>query len=203
MDLQDWLFYCTQSPIAAKLCGWGLLCYGAWSYFVRPGVKRLISMVQSSQHMSEVLPVLVNMADQFKPNGGNSLRDVVDRISQNQIINTLRHRTICAHLDLATFEADAKGKYTFVSRPWCNFTNMVPSQALGDGWIASVHPDDRDKVVAEWQHAIEDNREFYAVYRVLTFGQGGIVRLASRAFPAVGSTADKLVGFVGVTTIAV
>ena len=112
----------------------------------------------------------------------------------------LRHRALIAHLHIATFETDAAGMFTFVSRAWCEITRMMPEQAYGEGWISSIHILDRDRVVLEWKHALEDKREFYSEYRVILYGRDESVAVTTRAFPARIRADGPLTGMVGMTT---
>lgn len=44
----------------------------------------IIKLVEAAVHFADDLPTLQEIADEFKPNAGNSLRDTVDRIERNQ-----------------------------------------------------------------------------------------------------------------------
>ena len=36
---------------------------------------------------------------------------------------------------------------TFVNERWCELTGLSFDEALGDGWFAALHPDDRERVL--------------------------------------------------------
>jgi PAS domain S-box-containing protein len=65
------------------------------------------------------------------------------------------------------FEADARGQYTYVNHRWCEMTGLTPDRALGDGWIGAIHPDDRARVLSEWQQLVRTAAPFRAEYRCL------------------------------------
>lgn len=46
------------------------------------------------------------------------------------------------------------GSRTFVNRPWVDYTGQTVEQAMGDGWQASVHPDDLKRVREKWRTAV-------------------------------------------------
>jgi len=46
------------------------------------------------------------------------------------------------------------GSRTFVNRPWVEYTGQTVEQAMGDGWQASVHPDDLKRVREKWRTAV-------------------------------------------------
>ncbi|TWU21458.1 Sensor protein FixL [Novipirellula galeiformis] len=49
----------------------------------------------------------------------------------------------------------ADGSATFFNQKWCELTGMSMKDSLGDGWAQVIHPDDRERVLATWQHATQ------------------------------------------------
>jgi diguanylate cyclase (GGDEF)-like protein/PAS domain S-box-containing protein len=96
------------------------------------------------------------------------------------------------------FETDAAGAYTFVNTRWCDFAGIPAEAALGAGWILALHPDDRDRVVAEWQAAVSDGRDFSLEFRFQR-AAGDSIWLDGRA-TTIGSGDGETVGYVGVLT---
>jgi diguanylate cyclase (GGDEF)-like protein/PAS domain S-box-containing protein len=62
-------------------------------------------------------------------------------------------------------ETDSTGARIFVNDRWCELAGMTREAALGDGWIAAIHPADRDRVATGWTEAIEQRRPFSLEYR--------------------------------------
>ncbi|MCC7369249.1 MAG: PAS domain S-box protein [Chloroflexi bacterium] len=94
------------------------------------------------------------------------------------------------------FEADARGRYTYVNRRWSDMSGLAPDQALGNGWIAAIHPDDRERVVTAWSRLVRSDERFRAEYRiVLPTGEAGWVE--GRATLAAGD-GDGTARYVGV-----
>jgi PAS domain-containing protein len=184
----EWVYYFLG--IILSLCG-------VWQFLWKPLNKFVRNASHIGHSLNSALPVLIKIAEEFKPNGGNSLRDVVNRIEINQAVSDQRHRAIYAYLDLPVFEADAKGAYTFVSKDWCNAVNLFPEQAFADGWINSVHPEDRQKVMSEWRNAVTEKREFALDYRLAVPPDREAGRVYARAFPARVTAERPVVGYVG------
>lgn len=57
-----------------------------------------------------------------------------------------RFNSIMAVMPCLVWMADAGGSCTFVNQTWVEFTGMSPAQAMGEGWTAAMHPDDRDNL---------------------------------------------------------
>jgi PAS domain S-box-containing protein len=48
-----------------------------------------------------------------------------------------------------TTQADCRSD--FVNRGWCEYTGLGLDEAIGLGWQAAIHPDDRSTVVQAWE----------------------------------------------------
>jgi PAS domain S-box-containing protein len=79
--------------------------------------------------------------------------------------------------------ADLKGEMSFCNNQWIEYTGLTLEQTIAKGAASVVHPDDRDAVIAAWQHAISRDEPFEAEVR-LRRGSDGIYRWhLSRARP--------------------
>src|SRR3954452_2807819 len=47
-------------------------------------------------------------------------------------------------------------------------TGLASDEALGDGWIRALHPEDRDRIVSERRHLVEAGQPFKQEYRFRT-----------------------------------
>jgi PAS domain S-box-containing protein len=72
------------------------------------------------------------------------------------------------------WSARPDGCCDFLSRGWLGFTGLSSEQAQGWGWSDAIHPEDRDKLVRNWQSSIASGmpvdtearlRRFDGVYR--------------------------------------
>src|SRR5262249_49858325 len=52
---------------------------------------------------------------------------------------------------LAVFRADGAGRVTYANPRFVALGDLDAVAALGDGWLAMVHEDDVDGVIAQWQ----------------------------------------------------
>ena len=75
--------------------------------------------------------------------------------------------SLAAHTPVGLFVSGADGRCTFVNERWCELTGLSQDEALGDGWIAALHPDDRERVLAEWAAAADAERDSVTEYRFL------------------------------------
>lgn len=84
---------------------------------------------------------------------------------------------------------DARGKCIYLSRRWLDYTGRALASQLGDGWLESLHPDDRERVRARWQTAGASPRPFELEFRLRR--DDGVYRwFESRIVPVRGAGGD-------------
>jgi signal transduction histidine kinase len=75
---------------------------------------------------------------------------------------------------------------------------MSFDQALGDGWLQAVHPDDREKLSRGWQESAQLHKESFADYRFVR-PDGMIAWVMGQAVPEMNSQ-NEVIGYVGTIT---
>ena len=68
--------------------------------------------------------------------------------------------------------ADAEGRCTHVNRHYTDVVGLPAERALGDGWLAAVHPDDRACARAAWAGAVASERDYEVEYRIRHHADG-------------------------------
>ncbi|MGE0866301.1 MAG: ATP-binding protein [Vicinamibacterales bacterium] len=66
------------------------------------------------------------------------------------------------------FRAGPDGEAKYLSPGFMNMTGMTARDALGYGWIQAVHPEDRERLMANWQEALRSQTIFQAEFRFRT-----------------------------------
>jgi PAS domain S-box-containing protein len=107
-------------------------------------------------------------------------------------------RTLAALAPVGIFRSDAQGDCTYVNDRWLRYAGFPIEQALGKGWAAALHPEDRDRVSAEWSEAMNGKRDFVSEYRFRT-PQGHVTWLECRA-SALRNPDGSVAGYIGTVT---
>jgi len=69
---------------------------------------------------------------------------------------------------LGIFRTDAAGAYIYINPRYETLSGLPAVEIMGEGWLAAVHPDDRERVRSGWQDAVRDRRlEVAGSYRFL------------------------------------
>jgi PAS domain S-box-containing protein len=61
------------------------------------------------------------------------------------------------------------GHCDFLNRGWLDYAGVAAEQAQGWGWVEAIHPDDREKLVEEWQSCLASGIPIDAEVRIRRF----------------------------------
>jgi PAS domain S-box-containing protein len=75
-------------------------------------------------------------------------------------------RVLAETLPQLVWVRDPSGAATYLSPQWATYAGVPGDELLGEGWRTHIHPDDRDRVGAQWQAAVEREGGFDCEYRV-------------------------------------
>lgn len=96
------------------------------------------------------------------------------------------------------FRTRADGYTTYVNPKWCQLSNMSAEEAIGDGWLKAVHPDDRKWLSDGWNSATDKKRSSVTEYRFLR-PDGSVAWVMGQAIPE-RNTEGQIEGYVGTIT---
>jgi PAS domain S-box-containing protein len=95
------------------------------------------------------------------------------------------------------FIATPDSQHTFVNSRWVEYTGLTGEQALGWGWQAVIHPDDRSRVLRIWQDSLASGNALEYEARLLGGTDRGYRWYQTRAVP-VRDKRGKIVKWYGV-----
>ncbi|NEP10752.1 MAG: EAL domain-containing protein [Symploca sp. SIO2C1] len=64
--------------------------------------------------------------------------------------NKNQFQTLANLSPIGLFCTDAEGQFLEVNQHWCDMARLTSSEALGEGWLQTIHPDDQERVFREW-----------------------------------------------------
>jgi len=86
---------------------------------------------------------------------------------QHALMESSAHfRTLADSGQALIWTADADGVCNYVNKVWLQFTGRTFDQELGHGWLETVHPDDRERILRESAPPIARRERFNLLYRV-------------------------------------
>ncbi|MEO7965878.1 MAG: ATP-binding protein [Gemmatimonadaceae bacterium] len=106
-----------------------------------------------------------------------------------------RWQTLADIAPVFIWTTDARGRCTWVSRPWLDFTGRTLDQELGAGWFAGIHPDDEPHCREIFTRALAERTPFTMEYRLRRNDQ--VYRwITNRGVPRT-SDESSFIGFIG------
>ena len=79
-----------------------------------------------------------------------------------------RFRTLTNLSPTGIFLASPEGKCQYVNECWCEQTGMSLEDALGDGWVRSIHPDDFEVAQKAWEDGAKSGAKWKNEFRIQT-----------------------------------
>ncbi len=106
-----------------------------------------------------------------------------------------RFRTLAVHSPVGIFQCDRQANSLFVNNRYATISGVRESEAVGRGWLSTLHPLDRDEILADLEHALECCEEFSREFRFL-HDDGTVCWVWGNAVP-VSDESGYVTGFLG------
>ncbi len=109
-----------------------------------------------------------------------------------------RYQTLARISPVGIFRTDPDGATTYVNPKWCTISGLSADQAMGDGWLKAVHPDDREKLSQGWLESARSHKASLSDYRFVR-PDGTLAWVMGQAVPEMNSE-NQVIGYVGTVT---
>ncbi len=98
-----------------------------------------------------------------------ALRYLIERQATRDAlrISEARLRAMSDASPLGIFVSDAQGSCVYTNAAYHTISGLSFEQALGTNWSMAIHPEDRERVLAEWRIAARDQGPFQTEFRFL------------------------------------
>jgi len=133
-------------------------------------IPKIISVFKIGYGFGKKINRLFSLADEFKNNGGSSLRDAIDRIESNTNLVSGRLNGLFyvfgQNLGVVTIESDINGKVVHICKRWTELTGLNVDESLGHGWLNGILDKDRLTVGMDFAAAVKETREFHSEFSI-------------------------------------
>jgi diguanylate cyclase (GGDEF)-like protein/PAS domain S-box-containing protein len=125
---------------------------------------------------------------------------IIDISDRKQMEETLRKseeqfRCLSACSPVGIFLTDLEGRCTYTNPRYQAISGFTFEEALGEGYVQSIHPGDRAQVVTDWSACVATRQEYSGEYRCQT-KEGVVCWVHTRVAPMF-SDLGELIGYVG------
>jgi PAS domain S-box-containing protein len=95
-------------------------------------------------------------------------RDVTERRRADEKVreSEVRFRELADSMPQIVWTAGADGSVDYYNRQFSTYTGMSVEDAIGDGWLAGVYPEDQARTVEAWQRAVQSGEQCECEHRV-------------------------------------
>ena len=122
----------------------------------------------------------------------------LERAKQHLEDSQRRTKVLLENMPVGIVQTTMAGQCQYVNQRWSDMTGLTLEQALGDGWITAIHPEDREALLAEWQQSADAYRPIALAYRFLksdgqeVWVQGNTVALHNETDQVIGYLSSTL-----------
>lgn len=88
-------------------------------------------------------------------------------------------------LPIGLYQINADGNMVYVNEQTCELTGLKYEQILNFGWVEALHPEDREKVLNEWERC-RNKPDIFVMEERLLRPDGSISWVISHAVPYIG-----------------
>lgn len=189
------------------------ICFSLGSFWYFEDVIRilysgLVSKISMAFFFSVIFTIYLKYfeKEEFRPNY-LSFKDVYHSLTYRQKFEVAekaiqhtesRYHTLTNLVPVGIFMTRADGKTTFVNPKWCEISGLSHEEALNDGWLNAVHPEDRIKLKKGWYKDASKRKDSDAEYRFLR-SDGSIKWVLGQAIPEYNEK-RQVIGYVGTIT---
>ncbi len=88
--------------------------------------------------------------------------DISKRVDAERAIRESEEwfRTLSVAAPIGIFRTDREGRCVYLNQRLCEITGLSAENALGFGWLSSIHPEDREQTARLWQAGVEMGRNW-------------------------------------------
>jgi len=120
---------------------------------------------------------------------------IAEVMTANLTESEARFRAMNDASPFGIFVTDPKGKCIYSNAAYQKVSQQTSEESWGDGWIEIIHPEDKNRVYAQWYQAVSSGGEFNSEHR-LKLKDGKEIWVNVKA--ASIRVEDKLLGYIGV-----
>jgi len=131
-------------------------------------------------------------------NSVNSMLDSLEHSMEKERESEERYRGLTNISPVGIFRTDKNGTNTYVNPMMGKITGLSYEEAMGEGWLKVVHPEDKERISSGWQAAIRQQSPSYTDYRIIR-PDGTIAWVLGQAIPEINAE-NQVVGYVGTIT---
>lgn len=152
----------------------GIIALGMYikKWLINPFNEFKININSKIENYEKTLVNHTHTLSELKLNGGNSIKDIINKIDKTLDNNTIKLNSIAAMVKASyefeedgIFIADSLGSCYYFNKAYLEMTGLTFNEAINYGWANALHPADHKKVLESWKVCIETRSNIELVHR--------------------------------------
>lgn len=90
----------------------------------------------------------------------------LEAMTQTLLESESRFSALAQFSPVGIFRTDTYGNCIYVNPRWCELTGLSPASVVGLGWAHVLHPQDRDRIFAQWYEVAQIKKPVSEEYRL-------------------------------------
>lgn len=134
-----------------------LIIFGGYLIAFTRRIKPYISITED---LTSLKTEVSKISNEFKANGGKSLKDQINSLETSAKTILYRQRWILDNRQEPIFETDEKGDFTWVNDAFVRLTDRPFRDLKNKNWINCLKEETRSEITECWNLAIQNKRNF-------------------------------------------
>jgi len=110
----------------------------------------------------------------------------------------LYYQTLLDNAPVGIWHASQDGSGGYINSKLAEISGLTPEAAKGTGWTSTLHPEDKERVFAEWTSFVEGKKAYNSTYR-FKHPDGDVRWVVGQATPVLDETGSRI-GHIGTLT---
>ncbi|GGG43895.1 hypothetical protein GCM10010976_14350 [Bizionia arctica] len=104
-------------------------------------------------------------------------------------------RRLSSSAPVAIFQTDKDGGCNYVNEQWIKYSGLSFEEAMGLSWTNALHPEDKDRMMHEWQETVSKETDLLTDFRFLN--KNGMITWLSAKTTGLYDSNNNLYGHIG------
>ncbi|WP_055442586.1 PAS domain S-box protein [Lacinutrix himadriensis] len=116
--------------------------------------------------------------------------------AEQKLINSEQlFKRLTSNAPVGIYQTDKEGICNYVNEEWMKYSGMTFEESLGFGWCNAIHPEDKDRIMGEWEQAISTGGGLVSDFRLLS--KKGETKWVTTKATSLYNHNNELYGYIG------
>ncbi|WP_040282142.1 PAS domain S-box protein [Psychroserpens damuponensis] len=206
---EEWMKYSGLTLDEARGFGWVSTLHpedkdrvlDAWEKSIVSGVNFKLDcrILHKDNHVTWVSAKTVGLYDANQELYGyiGMLLDITERkVAEEKLITSEQlFRRLSSNAPVGIYQTNDQGYCNYVNEEWIKYSGLTYADSMGYGWSEAIHPEDRDRVLDEWEINVSSELESLSDFRLRN--KKGEIKWVSAKTTRLYNSNNKFYGYIG------